>query len=95
MVYLPDYVPTEPDHMRAFAQGITSQSANGQDPLFWSQYQEALPTLREIPELLLIDRAATALRQQHIVGDSLTVLWPCLQPADDVRGRDTTRASSA
>ena len=34
-------------------------------------------------------------RQQHIVGDSLAVLWPSLQPVDDVRGRDTTRASSA
>ena len=34
-------------------------------------------------------------RQQHIAGDSLAFLWPSLQPADDVRGRDTTRASSA
>lgn len=73
MVYLPDYVPREPDHMRVFAQRITSQSANQQDLLFWSQYQEALRALREIPELLLIDQAATALRDNST---SLEILSP-------------------
>ena len=78
MVYLPDYVLREPDHMRDFAQGITSQSGNGPDPLFWSQYKEALRALRKIPELLLIDRAATALRDNSTLLEILSPFYGLL-----------------
>lgn len=78
MVYLPDYVQREPDRMRVFAQWITSQSANGPDPLFWSQYQQALRALREIPELLLIDRAATALRDNSTLLEILSPFYGLL-----------------
>jgi len=73
MYYVPDYVPREPEPLRAFIKYIKSKDGMKQRENLKTHFQEAMSELHYVPEVQLLERVSAAL------GDNSTRL-EILQP---------------